>query len=151
MLVRFLPGDISYNSLVILPEKLPAVRWVSILTAVYGAIWISLEGNLTRVILLSGALTLTTMGHLAQRIMAGRSLSTGRWLTAMAFSGLAFGVFTAAVALLLMGVKTGLHGHGPEFSAEEFNWVFAQAPLWAAAGLLAGSGIGLLFQVFRKT
>jgi len=134
-----------------IPENLPALRWVSILTAIYGAIWIPLEGNLKRVILLGGLLGLTLLGYLAQKMLAGRSLSTGKWLTVMAFTGLAFGLFTAIMTLLLMGIKTGLHGHGPEFSVEEFSWVISRTLVWAAAGSLGGSGIGLLLWFFRPT
>jgi hypothetical protein len=41
-----------------------------------------------------------------------------------------------------MAVKTGLHAHGPEFTPAEINWVLQQTPIWTAAGLLAGLGLG---------
>ena len=46
--------------------------------------------------------------------------------------------------LLLMAVKTGLHAHGPEYSAAQLAAVVGQWPLWIGAGALAGAGVGLL-------
>ena len=55
-------------------------------------------------------------------------------------AGLGFGLLT----LLIMAVKTGLHGHGPEFSPAEISWVIDQIPLWSLVGLLAGLGVGIV-------
>ena len=46
--------------------------------------------------------------------------------------------------LLLMAVKTGLHAHGPEYSAAQMAAVVGQWPFWVGAGVLAGMGLGML-------
>jgi NhaP-type Na+/H+ or K+/H+ antiporter len=56
------------------------------------------------------------------------------------------GLGSALLILFLMALKTGLHAHGPEFSAIEVSWVLQQIPLWAAAGLAGGLGVGLLLR-----
>jgi hypothetical protein len=58
--------------------------------------------------------------------------------------GLFIGLGSAFMTLILRAVKTGLHGHGPEFSQAEIEWVIGQIPLWTLAGLIAGLGLGLL-------
>ena len=60
--------------------------------------------------------------------------------------GALLGLGSALFTLLFMAVKTGLHAHGPEFTAEEVNWVVQQIPLWTVVGLLGGLGLGLLLK-----
>ena len=79
-----------------------------------------------------------------QRFMAGQTLSTGRGLFFMGLWGLALGAGTALMTLFLMAVKTGLHGHGPEFTMAEVGAVGQQLPLWSLVGLLGGLGVGVL-------
>ena len=43
-----------------------------------------------------------------------------------------------------MAVKTGLHAHGPEYSAAQMAAVVGQWPFWVGAGVLAGMGLGML-------
>jgi hypothetical protein len=62
----------------------------------------------------------------------------------MALWGLALGAGTVLTTLFLMAVKTGLHAHGPEFSAADINNVWQQLALWSLVGLLGGLGLGLL-------
>jgi hypothetical protein len=67
-----------------------------------------------------------------------------QWWGATAVTGLLFGLGSSLLTLVLMAVKTGLHAHGPEFTPNEINWILQQVPLWSAAGLLAGLGLGQL-------
>ncbi|MEW5989183.1 MAG: hypothetical protein AB1791_21360 [Chloroflexota bacterium] len=111
---------------------------------VYAAVWITLEGNVAQTVLLAVGLALLTAGHLGQRGLGGRQLSRSQWLLVAMVTGLLTGLFSSLLTLIFMVVKTGLHAHGPEFTPDEMAWVVQQIPVWAAAGLLAGLGLGLL-------
>ncbi len=97
-----------------------------------------------QVLLFSMGLTALSAGYVAQKRLAGRKYSLGGWLILCASIGFLFGLTVGLLALILMAVKTGLHGHGPEFSPAEVTWVVRQIPWWAASGLIAGAGLGLL-------
>lgn len=127
-----------------IPQRLRGLKWLTILVAVYAAVWIALEGNLWRVTLLGMGLTAVALGHLVQRWLAGRWLSVGQWVMGTAVFGLLLGFGSAGLTLMLMAIKTGLHNHGPEFTLEEISWMLQQLPVWSAVGLLGGAGVGLL-------
>jgi hypothetical protein len=132
-----------------LPEKLPGLRILSLLAAVAFIVWIIPEGDIRQTVVLAMLLSIAAAGQLWQHRLAGRHLSLRRWLLMTALTGLLVGLGTAVLALLLMVIKTGLHGHGPEFTAEEFDWVLRQAVVWTLAGLLAGVGAGALAAALR--
>jgi hypothetical protein len=127
-----------------IPSRFPGLRLFSILVAIYAAIWISLEGAKQQVVLLAIAFMLVITSYLLQRFLGGKQLSAGRWLLYAAGMGLIIGLGSAFSTLIFMAVKTGLHGHGPEFTKAEIEWVIGQIPLWAITGLIAGLGLGLL-------
>ena len=114
------------------------------LFGVYAAVWISLEGALWPVVVMGVGVTAVSLGHIAQKYLGGRTLSARQWVGVTAVTGLLLGLFSGLTILIFMAVKTGLHAHGPEFTPEQIAWVIRQTPIWAAAGMLAGSGIGLL-------
>jgi hypothetical protein len=128
----------------LMPNKLPGLRWLTGLTAVYAFIWMSLEGNLTRVIVMGTAVSLTVAAHLLPRLLGGRVFQPLGWLAVMGLVGLLVGVGSGMLTFVFMALKTGLHGHGPEFSAAEIESVLASIPLWGLAGLVAGLGVSLL-------
>lgn len=132
-----------------IPERLPGLRQLAVLVAVFAAVWVPLEGVLWQLLLLAVGATAVLLGLLVQRIWGGRRLVGGGWLAATAVAGALFGGGTAVVGLLLMVLKTGLHSHGPEFSVAEINWLAGQIPLWTAAGGLAGLGLGMLWLAMR--
>lgn len=127
-----------------IPVRLPGLKGATILLAIYAVAWIALEGHLLRVVALAIGLTLVLLGHGVQRYAGGRRLSLRAWLALMAALGLAAGMGSGILALLFMALKTGLHAHGPEFTPTEINWVTSRIFGWAAGGLFAGLGIGLL-------
>ena len=128
----------------IFPKKVPGLKWLTVMTAVYGVAWIGLEGNLGRVILLGTAVSLTSVGHLMERFLGGRIFSMAGWLVAMGGGGLLAGLGSGLLTFFFMALKTGLHGHGPEFRAAEIEGVLRMIPLWGTAGLVAGVGVGVL-------
>jgi hypothetical protein len=94
-----------------------------------------------------------TAAH-ATRDAWGRSLraaTSGRRLAWRGFGGLLAGLLAGPLIGSLMVVKISLHGHNtPDFTLEELVGSLARAPVWTAAGLLAGLGIGLLDIAFHR-
>lgn len=127
-----------------IPPKIPHLRPATILWAIYSLIWISLEGHLTRVIIMAVSTTLIAAGHFAQRYATNKQLSLPQWLIATTTTGTLLGFGIAILTLVFMGIKTGLHAHGPEFTATELNWLLQQIPFWSLLGSLTGLGLGLI-------
>lgn len=134
-----------------LPEHLPGLRWATIVVAIYGVIWIALEGDLLRVTLLGCAVALLLAGALFERWLAGRIVSLGSWIALCGALGTISGFSAAVLTLIFMAVKTGLHAHGPEFPPAQIEWVLDQMPWWTTAGLLAGVGLGSIYAVARRS
>ena len=129
-----------------LPDRVPGLKWLTVLWALYAVIWALLEGGLWPTVLLAVLSGLVILGYLTNRVLSGRKMAFGIWLLLAAVLGALLGLGSALLTVGLMAVKTGLHAHGPEFSALEINWVIQQIPLWTLAGLLAGLGLGLLLK-----
>lgn len=127
-----------------IPNRLPGLKLVLILLAVYTAVWITLEGALWQVVVMGVGVTAVSLGYGWQKWLGGRVVDGWRWWGVTAVTGLLFGLGSGLLSLIFMAVKTGLHAHGPEFTLAEINWVLQQIPIWTAAGLLAGLGWGLL-------
>jgi len=126
------------------PERIPGLKAATILLGLYAAVWISLEGALSQVVVMGAGVAAVAAGHLLQKYLGGRRLPVSRWLVVMAATGLSTGLSSSVLTLIFMAVKTGLHAHGPEFTPAEIAWVLNQIPLWTIAGLLAGLGLGSL-------
>ena len=127
-----------------IPRKIPGLKPVLVLFAVYTAVWIALEGELWRVVVMGVGSTAVSLSYGWQKWLGGRLAEGWRWWGVSAVTGLLFGVGSGLLSLAFMAVKTGLHAHGPEFTPAEINWVLQQIPTWAVAGLLAGLGLALL-------
>ena len=127
-----------------LPDRVPALRWMTVIWGVYVVVWATLESGLWATVFAAVLTAITLSGHLFNKFLRGRTLSPVVGLLIMAGSGALIGLGSALIALIFMAIKTGLHAHGPEFSPLELNWVFQQIPLWTLAGLLGGLGLGLL-------
>lgn len=127
-----------------IPDDVPGLRWLTIVMGLYALVWISLEGALWQVIVMGFGTTLVGIGHLWRRWLAGRRVPVGVWLGTTAVTGLLLGSGGGVLALVFMAVKTGLHAHGPEFTAGEIIWVWSRLPLWGLIGLLVGTAVGFL-------
>ena len=124
--------------------SLSTLRAATLLWSLYALVWTRLEASLLRDGLLAGwGLALLALWRMA-RAFGEREVAAG-WVAALgAAVGLAWGAALGPAVLLLMAVKTGLHAHGPEYSAAQIAAVVGQWPLWIGAGTLAGAGLGLL-------
>lgn len=55
------------------------------------------------------------------------------------------GFLVALLAILLMAIKTSIHGHGvPDFTVEQMQSVLSRMPYFIVGGVLVGAGSGLL-------
>jgi hypothetical protein len=133
-----------------IPVRVPYLRAATLLWGVYALVWLSLEGHVGRDALLAGwGLALAAL-WLIGRALGGRVLPVGRLVGLGATAGLAWGAALGPAVLLLMAFKTGLHGHGPEYTAAQLAGVWAQWPLWSVAGLAAGAGLALVAAALRR-
>jgi hypothetical protein len=105
-------------------------------------VWISFEDqSVTAVILFAAAICMLATTWLLAR--SKRSPSGKGWLV-YPLAGLLGGLATAPLALLLMAIKTGLHGHPtPDYTAAQIVTILISAPIWVVAGLVIGLGAGL--------
>lgn len=126
------------------PPKIPGLKGSLFILGLYMAVWISLEGKLGQVIVMAVGVTAVATGYIWQKWVGGKTVRGWRWVGLTAVTGLLLGLASGPMVLLFMGLKTGLHAHGPEFTAAQITWVIRQMPLWSAAGLAAGLGLGLL-------
>ena len=128
----------------VFPGRRPYLKWLTAVYILYALIWIPLEGNLVRVVVMGVGTTAVALAHLAQRFLGGKTLTRTQWLGATAVLGLLLGLGSSLLTLLFMAVKTGLHAHGPEFTLQQITWVWQQLPLWSLAGLISGLGLGMI-------
>jgi hypothetical protein len=133
-----------------IPRSIPGLKWLTVMVGFYGVVWLSLEGAISQVILLAAGLMLLSAGYMTQRLLGGRELAPGQWLLFSAVLWGLVGLGLGLLALVLMAIKTGLHGHGPEFPPSEIDSLISQIPLWTSAGLMAGLGFGLLALAFAR-
>ena len=131
--------------------RVPYLRAATLLWGVYALVWLALEGNVARDGVLAGwGLALLALWAAARR-WGGRSVSAGQVAALGAAAGLAWGAALGPAVLLLMALKTGLHAHGPEYTAAQLAQVWSQWPLWMAAGLAAGAGLALVLAGLRHS
>ena len=127
-----------------MPVRVPYLPAATLLWGLYALMWLALEGNVARDGILAGwGLALLALWAAARR-WGGRSVSAGQVAALGAAAGLAWGAALGPAVLLLMALKTGLHAHGPEYTAAQIAWVLGQWPWWIGAGALAGAGLGLM-------
>jgi len=126
------------------PAKIPGLKGATAVYCLYVFVWIALEGSLGRVVIMGVGATAVLLAYAAQSLLAGRAISSRQWWGTTAVIGLLFGLGSSLLTLLFMAVKTGLHGHGPEFTPAQITWMLNQIPWWTAAGLLGGLALGLL-------
>ncbi len=120
------------------------LRLGGILLGVVALLWLSFEGRDERQAILLAAL-LSTLGAIATGLRFGGRLR-GYWLVIL---GAVFGFLVPLLAVLLMVIKTGLHGHGvPDFTLAQITAVLRLIPVWSGVGVLVG-GAAALFEHIR--
>ncbi len=114
--------------------------------AVYTAVWMALEGNFERVLAMGAGWTAVLFFHLIQKYRGEQVMGRWRVVGETAVCGTLFALSTIALTLIFMVLKTGIHGHGAEFSPREINQLIEKLPTALLAGLLAGAGLGMIIE-----
>ena len=125
-------------------RRIPLHNIGLIVLGLFGLAWISLEGAPRWSAIMAFTTLLVGIGILAKKFFSDRRVNKYGWIVLFAGCGLAVGLLFAPATLLFMAIKTGLHGHGTEFTRTEIEWFLDRVTLWTAAGLMAGVGLGLL-------
>ena len=94
---------------------------------------------------------LGTLNLITQRL-GGRSLRPARWMLLAVVGGGFTGLAASGVTTILMLIKTAVHAHGEftDYPAQVVLGVLRRAPLWGAAGLLAGAALGMASLTQRR-
>lgn len=127
-----------------IPRAIPYFKLIVAIVGIYAAVWMVLEGELWRDIVLAVAgLALGAAAFIVRR-WGGRPLPPAKGVALFAAVGLLSGVGVVLLTIFLMALKTGLHAHGPEYTLADIMWIWNQLPVWGGAGGLIGLGAGLL-------
>lgn len=114
------------------------LRLAFILLGIFILLWLPVEeSSLALVVLLSCcACGLGLLVFAVQQPAASGASQRWRYLLA----GLLAGAGVSVLALALVAVKTGVHGHGiPDYSPAQVSLLLRLAPLWMGLGLVAGA------------
>lgn len=130
-------------------------RWSRLLALGFGAAllaWLSVEDLVTWPAALFGLglssliVILSTLDKIRGRWLARRYVPVLGLLL-----GAAVGAGTGVTAAGLMFFKNAMHAHVfPDYPAGLILAMLGRAPLWAAAGALAGLGLGLAWLALRE-
>ena len=124
------------------PGTTRQTRLLAILLGISLLAWVSLEDQSVTLALLFAAVI--CMLAAAEWLASSTRLSTGKGWLAYPLAGLVGGAATAPTALLLMAIKTGLHGHTvPDYTPAQMSAVLTSFPIWAGAGAIIGLGTGI--------
>ena len=108
-------------------------------------VWLGYEDTSLVFVTLLGAGAATL---LAVHSLAGRR--TQNWKS-FALAGLIAGGLVAPIAAVMMLVKVSLHSHAhSDFTLAQVIGVLSRAPVWAGAGSLAATGLGLWWSARTK-
>lgn len=119
--------------------------WMRLLALVLGValfLWLPIEDVSEQSVVLFAALV---SAWLALRYwLTVQPEATHYWLRCL-LAGALTGLFVTPLALFLMALKTGMHGHNtPDFTFEQMQAVLYRTPIWVLVGLLLGLGVALL-------
>jgi len=132
------------------PRQIPYLRLLVLLWGAYAAVWLALEGAPGRELLPAAwTVRLAALAGTA-RAVGERRLSAGQVVALTGVVGLVAGAAVVPATLVAMALKTGLHAHGPEYTAAQLAAMWAQWSLWLVAGGVAGVGLGLLLVGLRR-
>ena len=131
-------------------EKVRPLKVGLIVLAICGLAWISLEGDPRWSSIMALITLLVGIGFLAKKLVRGRTINGKGWIVLLAGCGLVIGLLFGPATLFYMALKTGLHGHGAEFSRAEMLWFIDRILLWVVSGLLAGAGLGFLTSALKQ-
>lgn len=117
------------------------LRFIGLLLGLGVMVWLPIEeSNLGWVLLFSGAICSWFAALLLGKLIS-RGIGSVIWYMVV---GAGAGLLLAPMAILLMALKSGIHGHGlPDYSAIQMVSVISRMPYFLLSGILIGSGYGL--------
>lgn len=133
-----------------LPQQVSYVRHLTMAWIGYGLFWMSVEGAMGWVLGMGFGSTAVLTLHLYQRTNKPDWVPAYQGVLGFAFAGVGVTAVGILLSLMFMVVKTGLHGHGPEFTPQQIRWLIGQWPIWTVAGGVAGAGMGLIVVGAKK-
>jgi hypothetical protein len=119
------------------------IRLAGFLTIAGILIWIPLEDETTFWV---SAFAIFISIFLGAALLTNRQVLGGwRWVSRGAFIGAVAGLAVVPLAIGLMALKSGIHGHGtPDFSVAQVQRVFGLLPYAVFTGIASGLSVALL-------
>ena len=131
-------GASDLSGIPVVVRQLRVVAW---LIGVALFLWLPFEDTGVEAVLVFSALI---SGWWAIRLLAGDAPNEQKIILRHVSLGTLAGLVVSPLALLLMGLKTGLHGHPvADFTVDQIQSILASTPAWILAGLILGLGGGL--------
>jgi hypothetical protein len=123
-------------------ETARQLRLLAILLGIILLVWVSIEDqSVTWAILFAAAICVLAAAEL---ITSSPLPQRARGWLVYPLAGVLGGAATAPIALLLMAIKTGIHGYAaPDYTPAQMSAVLAGFPIWVAAGAIIGLGAGI--------
>jgi hypothetical protein len=123
-------------------HQLRKLRIAAIVIAIFFFLWLPVEDLHERTVVLLAVAVAVWIGA---RFLLVLSTKGSALVIFHAVIGLLCGLGISPLAIGLMAVKTGLHGHEvPDFTPAQIQNVFWLAPYFGISGLLIGLGSGFL-------
>lgn len=120
---------------------LPWFRLTGLILGFSILVWLAVEDQNELAVLVFSAAICTWF---AARLLSAPPKSSKQLIFRHILVGLGAGLILAPVALLLMAIKSGIHGHGnPDFSVEQMRLVLSRTFYYALSGTLISLGIGI--------
>jgi hypothetical protein len=113
------------------------LRLAFIFLGIFILLWLPVEEHSLALLLLI-SLLICSLGWLAFLDWQRRRQPSSKGKKVL-LAGMLAGAAVTLVVLALMGIKTGIHGHGaPDYSPAQVSLALRLTPLWICLGLLAG-------------
>ena len=111
-------------------------------------IWLPVEDQSELGVLIASGLICTWMAAL---LLITPPQKNRQLILSHALVGSGAGFILAPLAIILMAVKSGIHGHGtPDFSVGQMQSVLSRIPFFVLSGFLIGLGSGVFRLVKRN-
>ena len=118
------------------------LRICGLLLGIVVLVWLPVEESSELGVLLIAALICTWFG-IWLLYKTGPHVEHMVWINIIIWG--AMGLLLAPLAIFLMAIKTGIHGHGtPDFTADQMQTFISRMPFFILGGILSGTGLGLL-------
>jgi hypothetical protein len=122
-------------------KKRLGLRISAFLLGIIVLIWLTIEDeNTIGVVVISGAICIWAAFWVLVKPVEGGS----QIILRHSLVGLGAGLAVSLLGILLMALKSGIHGHGtPDFTVSQIQQVLSNTPYFALSGFLIGFGSGL--------